>query len=281
MNDFAVFILSYGRAGNVSTYKSLRKQGYTGKIFLICSTDDKMIDLYKQEYGDEVIVFDKSNQKGKFDIGDNFNNDHVAVFARNENFEIAKKLNIKYFLQLDDDYANFRFKFNDQIEYGDWFIKDLDKVFELVLNYYKSIPALSIAFAQGGDFIGGELGSGAESIHIKRKIMNTFFCSTDRPFKFVGRGNADVNTYVTNGNKGNLVFQTNQLAIQQQQTQLNEGGLTEFYLNGGTYVKSFYTLMFAPSCVKISVIGPVEKRIHHSVKWNNCCAKIIQEQYKK
>ena len=33
-----------------------------------------------------------------------------------------------------------------------------------------------------------------------------FFCKTDRPFKFVGRMNDDVNTYVSLGDKGNLFF---------------------------------------------------------------------------
>ena len=34
-NNFAVFILTNGRANNVITYKVLRKQGYTGKIYLM------------------------------------------------------------------------------------------------------------------------------------------------------------------------------------------------------------------------------------------------------
>lgn len=280
-DKFAVFILTYGRAGNVTTYSTLRKQGYTGRIFLICSTDDQMLPEYKEQYGKEVIEFDKSEYKGKFDIGDNFSNDSVAVFARNANFDIAKKLEIKYFLQLDDDYNDFRYKFDYEYNYGDWSIKNLDKAFALFLNYFKKIPAVSIAWAQGGDFMGGRIGSGSDAVKIKRKIMNTFFCSTDRPFKFIGRGNADVNTYTTNGNKGILVFQTNQLAIQQVQTQLNSGGLTDFYLNGGTYVKSFYTLMFSPSCTRITTMGQVERRIHHNILWNNCCPKILQQAVKK
>ena len=34
-DDFAAFILTHGRADNVITYNTLRKQGYTGKIILL------------------------------------------------------------------------------------------------------------------------------------------------------------------------------------------------------------------------------------------------------
>jgi len=280
-DTFAVFILTYGRADKVTTYSTIRKMGYTGKIFLICSEDDKTLSDYKEKFGEEVIVFNKNDYKGKFDIGDNFKKDNVVVYARNANFDIAKQLGIKYFLQLDDDYNDFRFKFDNEFNYGDWRIKNLDKVFKIVLDFYKKIPALSIAWAQGGDFMGGSMGSGGNAVKIKRKVMNTFFCSTDRPFTFIGRINEDVNTYVTLGNVGKLVFQINQLAIQQVQTQANSGGLTEFYLDGGTYVKSFYTLVYAPSCTKITTMGQVERRIHHKILWNNCCPKILNQSHKK
>ena len=35
-----------------------------------------------------------------------------------------------------------------------------------------------------------------------RKAMNSFICSVDRPFQFVGRINEDVNTYVLLGSRG-------------------------------------------------------------------------------
>lgn len=40
IENFAVFILTYGRPEKVLTHRTLRKQGYTGKIFLLCSVDD-------------------------------------------------------------------------------------------------------------------------------------------------------------------------------------------------------------------------------------------------
>ena len=59
-DKFAVFILTYGRPEKVKTIDSLRKGGYTGKIYLICSTDDKELERY-QKLHENVIVFNKQD----------------------------------------------------------------------------------------------------------------------------------------------------------------------------------------------------------------------------
>ena len=58
--DFVAFILTHGRPDNVKTYKTLKKYGYTGKIYLIVDNEDKTIDKYIQNFGVEnVKIFDK------------------------------------------------------------------------------------------------------------------------------------------------------------------------------------------------------------------------------
>ncbi len=51
--DFAVFVLTYGRSDRVVTYETLKKQGYTGKVYFICSEDDKELEVYKNLYKGE------------------------------------------------------------------------------------------------------------------------------------------------------------------------------------------------------------------------------------
>ena len=111
--------------------------------------------------------------------------------------------------------------------------------------------------------------------------MNTFLCSTERPFKFIGRMNEDVTTYVNLGSKGDIFMTIPNISITQLPTQQEKGGLTELYLKYGTYVKSFFSVMYNPSSIKVSSIGDVNPRIHHRVNWNNAVPKIISEKYKK
>lgn len=281
MNNFAVFILTHGRPQNVKTYNTLRKQGYTGPIYIIIDNEDDMAAEYQRLYGDQVIVFDKRAVAQTFDEGDNFNNRRGVVYARNANFDIARRLGVEYFLQLDDDYHAFVWKFTSRLSYRERPIKNLDRFFAAVLEFYISIPAVTIALAQNGDFMGGAASTHATALRFKRKAMNTFFCSTERQFEFTGRINEDVNTYVTLGNRGLLFLTFNNAAIIQATTQQVAGGMTELYLDYGTYVKSFYTLMATPSCVKIGETGVTHRRLHHRINWDAAVPKILSEQYRK
>jgi hypothetical protein len=278
---FAVFILTYGRPSNIHTLKTLSKQGYTGKIYLICSDDDKKINEYK-ENNDNVIVFNKNDYKDRFDIGDNFNDNRVVVFARNAVYDIAKSLDLEYFIVLDDDYTQFRYTADSKGVYltKQRLIKNLDKAFNKLLKYYINTNAKTLCIAQGGDFIGGE-NSRVFKNKLTRKAMNFFVCATDRPFKFIGRINEDVNTYVRQGTLGDVFLTIADLRLEQLDTQSNKGGLTEFYLDGGTYVKSFYTVLFSPSCTHINLMGNVHKRLHHRISWNNAIPKLLENKYRK
>ena len=111
--------------------------------------------------------------------------------------------------------------------------------------------------------------------------MNSFLVDVDRPFYFMGRINEDVNTYTTLGNRGELLFTICDLSLEQTITQSNKGGMTDIYLDNGTYVKSFYSVISSPQAVKISTMGTTHRRIHHKVEWKYCSPKILNEKYKK
>lgn len=279
-NDFCVFILSHGRSENVVTYRTLKKCGYTGEIFLIIDNTDKQIDDYKKKFKN-VVVFNKKERMQITDTIDNFQKPNAVVYARNECFKIAKDLGYTYFIVLDDDYTSFEYRFDKDLFYKYSPINNLDKIFSLIFEFYKKTEILSIAFAQGGDFIGGEESAFADKIYLKRKCMNSFFCSTEREFSFLGTINEDVNAYVVVGSRGGLFFTTNFISLNQKITQSNSGGLTDIYLNLGTYIKSFYSVICSPSCVKISTMGNIDKRIHHKISWDNAVPKILRPTNKK
>lgn len=278
--DFAVFILTHGRSDNVITYRTLRDSGYTGKVYFIIDNEDSQADRYRHLYGDSVIMFDKRAMASMFDEGDNFDDRRTITHARNASWGIAKRLGVTYFVQLDDDYTGFRYRYNGSLEYiHGWKVKSMDRLFAIVLDYYMNAPILSIAFAQGGDYIGGDRSTtGGIKLWLKRKAMNSFFCSVNRPYYFSGRMNEDVNTYVLEGNKGGLFGTFFSASLEQKATQSNPGGITEAYKKYGTFVKSFYTVMYRPSCLKVSMMHSSNARIHHEIEWDNAVPKIIDER---
>jgi len=271
--DFVVFIITHGRPDKVITIKTLNKCGYTGDLYLVLDDEDKTVDQYIKNYGkDKIIVFNKKEMADKVDEGNNFDNRRTTTHARNACFDIAQKLNKRYFLVLDDDYYYFGYRY----ETGAKIIKNLNNVFDIILNFYKSSNIKSIAFSQGGDHIGGFSG-----IKLKRKAMNSFFCSIERPFNFIGQLNEDVNTYTILGSRGDLFFTFTNIQLDQKDTQKQSGGMSDAYINSGTYVKTFHSVMIHPSSIKISMMNSNNPRLHHSIKWINTTPMILNEKYKK
>ena len=280
-NDFAVFIITHGRAGNISTLKPLKDGKYSGKLYFLIDNQDEQEQRYKELYGDEnVIVFDKQAAFEKCDTMELTGEKKAIVFARNAIFEVANGLGLRYFLMLEDDFTDFMYRFPDGDKLGYAPCRRLDDLFEAMIEFLNSSVALTIAFAQGGDFIGG-VNSKNFYKGLLRKCMNSFFCDVKKPIKFRGTMNEDVTTYTTLGSRGDLFFTVTKANIVQKQSQSVSGGMTEVYKDGGTYQKSFYSVMSMPSCVKIAMMGDKHYRIHHNVNWSCCVPKIINERWKK
>ena len=281
-NDFAVFILTHGRPDNVKTLSTLKRCGYTGKVYFIVDNEDKTVDKYIQNFGAESVkIFDKKAMADEVDEGNNFDERRTITHARNACFDIAKKIGITYFLQLDDDYTSFRYRLIVKNEICVKYVNNLNRIFDYMINFFVSSDFKSIAFSQDGDFLGGlDNGKGVYRFS-KRKCMNTFFCSVHRRFQFIGAMNEDVNTYTTNGGRGDLFMTVPFVSITQSATQSNKSGITDMYLRYGTYCKAFTTVMMQPSCVNVSMMKSKHTRIHHSINWQFTVPKIINQKHQK
>ncbi|MCD8018420.1 MAG: hypothetical protein LUF92_02195 [Clostridiales bacterium] len=279
--DFAVFILTHGRADNVVTLHFLQRAGYTGRWYMIIDDEDDQRGLYEKNFGAEhVIVFDKQAAYDRADTMDNFNNHSAIIYARNESWRIAKELGLNYFLMLDDDYTRIDYRWEENGMLRTRMLPDMDRVFEDMLVFLDATGATSVAFCQNGDFVGG-LQGGTFKKGLLRKAMNSFFCRTDTPIEFKGTMNEDVVTYTTLSSRGILFLSVTACSVRQIPTQSLEGGMTDFYKESGTYMKSFYAVMSMPSAVKVDLMYTKHKRIHHRVNWECCAPKILNQKWQK
>lgn len=280
-DNFAAFIITHGRPNRVLTYNALQKHGYTGKVYIVIYNEDNTAEEYHRIFGDKVLVYDKKAIAGITDIGDNRPEMTCVTYPRNACFEMAKKVGVRYFIQLDDDYKEFAYKYDSSGQYIEKPIVNLDGILSAILRYFQSIHALSISMAQCGDFIGGQNNGLDNSIWRRRKCMNTFICDVERPFKFFGRMNEDVSTYTNTGSRGGLFLTVTSVAIHQLTTQVNPGGMSDVYADSGTYVKSFYSVMYQPSSISIKMMGTNHRRLHHRINWKRTVPAIIREEYRK
>ena len=281
MNEkFGVFILSHGRADRVYTHATLRKQGYTGDIKILCDNEDDTIGDYRAVYGDDVLVFDKEEWRLKTDVMDTFQRRDVVVFARNAVFDVAKNAGYKYICVLDDDYKSFEYRYIEDDKLKVWKTKRLDDVFKAAVQFLKTSSAKCYAFDQAGDMIGG---ANSKRFHdrVMRKIMNTYFFDVDNPVEFSGTLDEDMVASLRCGLSGELLLTSVDMTIVQMKTQANKGGLTDAYLDFGTYTKSFYAVMMNPSICKIAMMGDKHMRIHHRVAVAGMAPMIISGRYRK
>lgn len=278
----AVLILSHGRANSCVTVKSLLQQKYKGDWYVVIDDEDEQEMEYRKKYGEHILQFCKSDAMARTDSMDNFRKHEAVVYARNECWRIAGQLGLTHFLVLDDDYNYFGVRYAAGVKLKIVKPSDITPLFKATFRFLDESGADAVCWAQGGDFLGG-----VRSLFywrgLTRKAMNCWFFHTDRPLKFSGTINEDTTLYAEQGRSGKLFFTITPLSIQQKATQQGSGGLTDIYLDMGTFVKSFYSVMACPSAVTVGMMGGTKEtqRYHHNVKYDYCAPKILSERYRK
>ena len=274
-DDFAVFIITHKRPQSQMTVKTLCKGGYTGKIFFIVDDEDDTIDEYCKIYGKDIVkTFHKENN---FDLADSLTDyKGVPVYARNVCFEIAKSEGLTHFVQLDDDYPKIDFRYEKDGNLRSTPVKNFDLLFTAMCNFLDILPIHCVAFAVTGDYTGGINGCFKEGLY--RNARNSFFCRTDRPFKFLGRINEDVSTPAVNNCQGRLFFTFMGVQVTLFDHEKNKGGSTEQYCAVNTYWSYFYPVLFEPSAIRI--VKDKKGFIKH-VNWNALLPQIINERWRK
>lgn len=305
--DYVILILSYTRPEFLKTHTwgLLDTVNSHARRVVVLSDDDKTVPEYRKIYGDDsIFIFNKEEAEKRYDMdlvdcywGKSLSR-KATVWARNEQFRIARELGYRWFIVLDDDYvdvvmrrAMISRKTNDvffpRIRAALFAREDkpeLSVFDECCLKYFnllESAPWMYItAFSQIGDFIGG-VSSVMARYSYRWKAMNVFFGDTRKEYRYYGRFNDDVNAYILNGKRGQLSLTLDMPSIDQTPTQQASGGITDMYKMFGTYVKSIPSAVICPSSVAVSCMGSSCPRVHHSVEWSLTCPLVVDSSFCK
>lgn len=276
LNNFAIFILSHGRANDMETVKAIQNAGYTGKWFVVIDDLDSQQELYKEKYGDNVIVFDKKLWAEKTDTVTNTGELRSPVFARNAITEIAKEKGLKYYAEFDDDIKTFSFRYNDNGKLAGKPIKNFNEVIEAMLEFQEASGATSLGFASNGGFIGGTEGRFKQGI--LRNIHQAYILRADKPIEFKGLLNEDSIANEFCNSTGLLNFELCAVTQTCPVRSTNEGGLHELYKANDEYIRAFYSIIAFPNNLKIIQRNGT---ITLQRKTDTAMPKIISERWKK
>lgn len=279
-SDFAAFILTHGRAGNVKTERALRRHGYTGDVVYLIDDEDEDGDEYRRRY-ETVRTFCKQEYIDRVDTMCPSSDIRrgVILYARNAAIDIGREMGYGHIVELDDDYTRFEHRYVAGKTAKTVPIDDLDTVFRAMCEFVDRTGCSTLAMGQGGDFIGGAKGPSAilsTGDVFRRKAMNSFVLRTDTDFRFYGAVNEDAVTYVLRGGTGDVILTNFLVNLCQTQTQKSRGGMTEEYMDDGTYCKSMFAVVARPDCVTVTMMGNKNKRLHRHIEWDSAVPKIIR-----
>lgn len=275
----AVFIPSYNRPMR-NPCVVLRKAGYTGKIFVVCDDSDVTLPMYRQKYGDAVLVFSKAKYDW-VDVMDNMPSQIGVVYARCAIQDFAEQYGITHYVMFDDDIFSLKFRVAIDKSLKQIPIKNADAVFDCIWDILDETDIKAISLGQGGDFVGGVDSKNFKRV-FSRKALNPFFVRTDRKINFLGRMNEDICAYVTEGIRGKLFYTNYQITVDLAECQEIRGGMSDVYSRYGTYYKSLYPVICAPSCVKLYVPSNLKYlKVHQKVVRANQMPCLLSEKWKK
>lgn len=280
--DFAVFILSHGRANDVKTVNLLKDGHYTGDWYIVIDDEDDQEPIYREKYGDHILQFCKMDEFIRTDVGDLSDDRRCGVFARNAIQRLANERGYKIHLQLDDDFTMIYHRWIDKQKgklVGER-AENLDTVFAAMAEYLDSTPISNLSFGLSSYYLGGVESKNVQAGMIP-KTMGSFMLKASDPVEFKMHMNDDITTAIWNWSTGRVFFTVMSYQVATPPTQHQAGGMTDIYKDNGTYQKSFYSVMMCPSFVKIAQQGRKFFRIHHEVEWDNCCPKILEQKWKK
>lgn len=276
-NNFAVFILSHGRADTMTTLSAILKAGYLGDYYIIVDDLDKQKDRYIEKYGAaHVIVFDKNAWMEKTDTITKTGENRSPVFARNACYEIAKNLGLDYFTEFDDDLHSFSFRYVENGKLKAAPISDLDSVFEMLVDFMEKSGAISVGLSSANGMIGGANGKYKDGLLYS--IHQAFICRTDKRIEFKGILNEDGIATEIYSNSGKMPFEVVCINQSSPVRSTNAGGLKELYEANDEYIRAFYSIIAAPWCLRI-----VKKKngFITSRKSENAQPKILSERWRK
>lgn len=250
--DFAVFIISHGRAETLTTYDVLRKSGYTGKIYVVIDDLDNQRHEYEKRFGfDTILVFAKKKYALEHtDCGLCEPLLKFAVFARNAVEDFATQLGLDCFSVWDDDIEKIRHRYISGESLLSKDVIDLDNVFLIYLQFMLHGNITTLGFAQCVLYMGGIQSFLNWKTTYRRQCLGVMIRNAKKKVKWGLNLYEDVTTPQTNCMDGNVWLTLTEIQYDTPNIGLGitSGGNSDVYRTLNPYVQTFFPILSRPDC---------------------------------
>tara|TARA_R110000803_G_scaffold102631_2_gene170710 strand:- start:15 stop:911 length:897 start_codon:yes stop_codon:yes gene_type:complete len=272
-----IFIPSYHRANNIKTAKYFIKKGYEAEnihVFLDDEADDiEEYEISTKRLGCKLHIFPMDEARKRYDFVHRPSKmRRAAGMSRNMFYDIAKGLDIDFYLVIDDDTRQYEIK-----PYGIYSrgaeLNDFLMVFEGIKEFMKKRKIGVFGLSQTGDMF-----TVPDKKILRNKVMNTTFINTD----YIYRGEKaiqdnDTSQFVHIMNEGFFTGSlASGLALNPESSASQKGGLTDLYRENKLLNKSLIIPIQFPSLCYAEKQKKNGGRLHHHITSKNLSPRIIK-----
>ena len=276
-NFIPIFIPSYHRPNKIKTVNYFLHLGYDAEqlhVVIDSEADDQ--DEYKlvcKQKGVNLHVFDMNEARARYDyVHRPGPTRRSAGQARNQFYDLVKKLNINFYLVIDDDTTHYEVRPFSFYE-GKAELIHIKNVFQGVKEFMQKQRIGMFGLSQTGDLFQRGLKK-----PLRLKVMNTTFIDT----RFIYRGERgvqdnDTSQFVGVMNEGLFTGSlATGLCLSQTQSATQKGGLTELYQELKLLNKALIIPIQFPSLCYAEKQKKNGNRVHHKITYKNLMPKIIK-----
>ena len=268
-----IFIPSYHRPNNVKTVKWFLKIGYNPKKLHIVIDDIEDYKKTAESFQCNLHIFNMQESRSRYDYVHRPSKlRRSAGQCRNMFYDIVKKLNINFYLVIDDDTRAYEIKpyaiYTRQAN-----LNDVNSVFLSIKNFMIKRKIGVFGLSQTG-----EMFTVPDDRIFRKKVMNTTFINT----KYIYRGEKaiqdnDTSQFVHIMNEGYFTGSlATGLALNQVLSASQTGGLTDLYKENKLLNKSLIIPIQFPSLCYASKQKRNGNRLHHRIVYKNLFPCIIK-----
>lgn len=272
--DFAVFIISHGRADRVETYDMLKNTGYTGKIYIVLDDEDKS-DYQARFEADSILYYSKAQYREETEVCRVV--DGCATYARNAVEHLAKEMHLKAFMVADDDLLRLRYRYDEAGVLKSLSIKQgLDDILSAYIDFIIENSVACVSFGTANIYMKGIR---PEAVSNNRLPFNCFIRNAEYDWTWKAEIYEDAVTDILESWNGDFAMQLPFVQCDMCPMDVGaKGGMTDVYTAISQYEKNFPVLIYAPSCVRL---GLGKRNFIYSVANKNAFPKLISSGNKR
>lgn len=186
----------------MTTYRTIRRHGYTGKVCIVVDTTDAEIEFYKNRFGENVLVFDKAESPAT-DYLINEPMERRVIYARNWVLKDARRRGEVTIACMDDGITGFKAVKEVAGKLQRVNVTDLDTVLCAMAKFLEANECLwACSGLMSNMYFGGAHGQNWKDQWIFPVFGGWYVCRTDRITNFIGDTNEDTVTSYDNWKRG-------------------------------------------------------------------------------